>query len=237
MPDTHLEAGLITGSSEFSSTANGITNSAALWGKDGLAYAYVENTSIPLLKTRLQYAKALDQTGIKVLDYRYVDARLSITKQTFVEGQYAENRYQSANSSNMYGLTAGVNWKYLDFGVVYNKIQHNAFRAINAGPMYTDWQQGYANYEPSEALGAYIVLKPMTDLSIKLGSVKVTAKEYSTKDDYVESMLDATYIINKSNRLRLRYSVKNMTDHAYAANPNYPDRNDLRLIYSYSFAN
>ncbi len=235
--DTHLEAGVITGSSEFSSTANGISDSSSLWGKDGLAYVYVENSSIPDVKTRWQYARALDQLGIKVLDYRYVDARWSLTQDTYVEAQLAENRYQSASAAHMHGLTAVSKFRYFDLGVVYNRIMHNAFRAINAGPMYADWQQGYANYEPSQAFGAYAVLKPYADLSVRLGVVKVVAQEYSSKDDYVESQLDATYSFTSAHRLRLRYSFKNQMDRAYAANPTYPDRTDLRLIYSYSFSN
>ncbi len=236
LASTHLEAGLITGSSEFSSTANGISDSAALWGKDGLAYVYVENSSLPKLKTRWQYAWALDQANIKVLDYRYIDARWSLTPDTSVEGQWAENRYQGAPASQVRGLTVVSKFQYADLGVVFNQIMHNAFRAINAGPLYTDWQQGYANYEPSQAWGAYVVLKPRSDLSLRLGAVKVGAREYSTRDDYIENMLDANYTFNQAHRLRLRYSIKNQTDRAYTANPTYPDRTDLRLIYSYSFS-
>jgi hypothetical protein len=237
VPDTHLEAGWITGSSKFGSTENGFADSSALWGTDGIAYAYVENSTINNLKLRGQYAKALDTTGIKIRDYRYADARFSFTKDAYIEGQYAGNGYQAAKDSAMYGFIAGINFQYADFAVVYNKITDNTFSAINAGPMYTDWQQGYANYEPSEAVGAYVVIKPMQDLSIKLGSVAVTAKQYSTKDDYLEHMIDATLLINKANRIRVRYSVKDQSDKAYIANPTYPDRTDLRVIYSYSFSN
>lgn len=237
LDETLLEAGVITGSSEFSSTANGISDSAALWGKDGLGYVYVENASLPKLKTRWQYAWALDQANIKVLDYRYIDARWSLTPDTSIEGQWAENRYEGAPASQVHGLTVVSKFRYADLGVVYNRIMHNAFRAINAGPLYTDWQQGYANYEPSQAWGAYVVLKPSADLAVRLGAVKVNAQEYSTRDDYIESMLDANYTFNQAHRLRLRYSIKNQSDRAYAANPTYPDRTDLRLIYSYSFSN
>lgn len=234
---TPLEAGWITGSSEFGSTANGFTDSSALWGKDGLAYAYLENTSINRLRLRGQYAQALDKTSLQVEDYRYADARFSMTGDSFIEGQYAANGYQGAKNSTMFGLAAGWNFKYADLGLVYNKIRDNAFRAINAGPMYTDWQQGYANYEPSAAVGAYLTLKPIQNFSIKLGRVAVSARQYSTKDDFVESMLDTTWNINKDSRLRIRYSLKDQTERASTLNPTYPDRTDFRLIYHYSFAN
>lgn len=237
LAETHLEAGRISAWSEFGSTANGFNHSATQWGKDGLAYLFLENTRINNLKLRMQYAKALDTNGISISDYRYVDARFAITKDSFIEGQYAGNNYQTAKDSTVWGLTTGVNFQYADVALVYNKISDNAFRAINAGPLYTDWQQGYANYEPSQAIGAYVTIKPLQTLSVKLGSVAVSAKEYSTKDDYVENMLDATWNINKANRFRIRYSVKDLSNKAYAANPTYPDRTDVRLIYHYSFSN
>ena len=235
--NVHLETGWITGSSEFAGTANGFTDSSALWGRDGLGYVFVDHTPLSHFKWRAQYARSVDPTGIKVRDYRYADLRFAPTPETFIEAQYAGNAYDAAKDSLMFGVQAGMNFSFADVALAYNKIQDNAFRAIQAGPLYTDWQQGYANYEPSEALGAYVVFKPVANLSLKLGSVRVSARESSTKDDYAEHILDAIWTIDSSNRLRVRYSQKDLTDRAYVANPTYPDRSDLRIIYSRSFSN
>lgn len=241
LQDTLIELGLINRYSGPSSTYNTFKDMSATWGNRGLAYGYIENASLKNTKIIVQHAKALDADTIAVKDYRYASARYAITKDSFVEGQYGANDYRTQKDSKMYGATAGMNFAFIDTALVYNKIAGNQWKAIESGAMYTDWQQGYGNYEPSEAFGGYVVLKPIKDATIKLGRVHVWAKEQSIRDDFSETMLDAWYKFNDSNKLRLRYSIKDETNKASAygiANnrAGYDDRSDFRVVYYYSFA-
>ncbi len=241
LKDTLVELGLIERYSGFTSTYNTFKDMSTIWGNRGLAYGYIENISLKNTKIIAQYAKALDADTIAVKDYKYASARYAITKDSFVESQYGSNDYRVQKDSKMYGATVGMNFDFIDGAVVYNKILGNAWRAIESGAMYTDWQQGYGNYEPSEALGGYIILKPIKDATIKLGKVYIWAKEQSIRDDFAETMIDAWYKVNNLNKLRVRYSIKDETNKASAygiANnrTGYDDRIDFRVVYYYSFA-
>ncbi len=239
LDDTLLEAGWIGRYSGFCSKFDKFNNMETTWGDKGLTYFYVENSSIKNSKIRAQYAKAVDDAKISstgYTDYRYLDMKYSITKDSFVAGQYGGNDYKTTKDSHMYGATAGVNFDYIDTAIVYNKITDNNFKAIESGEMYTDWQQGYANYEPSEAVGGYIVLKPMQNLTVKLGRVNVIAKENSVKDGFSETLTDIWYKFDASNKLRIRYSFKDESNSAnHLATPSL-DRTDFRVVYYYSFA-
>jgi outer membrane porin, OprD family len=241
LADTMIEAGWLSRYSGFTSTYNTFKDMSAAWGNDGLAYGYIENKSIKDTKISVQYAKALKSDTVAVNDYRYASVRYSVTKESFIEGQYGANDYRIQKDSKMYGLTCGINPRFVDVAFVYNKIASNNFKAIESGIMYTDWQQGYGNYEPSEAYGGYMVFKLTEDATIKLGKVFVWAKENSVRDDFSETMLDAWYKFNSSNKLRIRYSIKDETNKASAyglANnkAGYDDRVDFRVVYYYSFA-
>lgn len=228
---TLLETGWIKRYSGFGSRLNSFPDSSATWGKDGLAYVYLENSPTDNLRLRGQFAKAQDVNGIAVRDYRYVDAKVTLPKDIFFEGQYGGNDYAVGTNSKLFGLAGGIKFQKVDFAMLYNKIGGNSFRAIEAGPVYADWQQGYANYEPSLAFGGYLVFRPQEDLSVKLGRVNVAAKEASKKDDFKETILDAHWKINSANALRLRYSLKDQSAASGTA-----DTTDLRIIYYYSFS-
>lgn len=231
IPGTLLETGWITRFSEFGSRRNGFTDAATTWGNRGLAYVYAESTSINNLRLSGQYVKAVDSTGIAVRDYRYIGAQLALPMNAFVEGQYGGNDYQTERGSKMFGLLGGIKFQYVDLAFVYNKIAGNRFLAIDAGPMFADWQQGYANFEPSLALGGYVVFRLPQDVSIKVGRVNISAREASRVDDFKETMLDANWKINAANALRIRYSIKDQTTAS-----GRPDANDFRVVYYYSFA-
>ncbi len=53
-------------------------------------------------------------------------------------------------------MKTGTTVGQFDLALMYNRIEGNRFRAVEAGPMYTDWQQGYGNYEPSDAVGVQV---------------------------------------------------------------------------------
>ena len=85
--------------------------------------------------------------------------------------------YQSGKDSKMLGLKLGTSFDPIDTAIVYNKIEDNLYRAVEAGSMYTDWQQGYGNYEPSDAIGVQLIYHPSSKASIKVGYVKVDSED------------------------------------------------------------
>lgn len=234
--NTHIELGHIKEYSGFASKYNGFNNIRSSWGSNGLAYAYVENSSFKNLIFRAQYINAIENKNISIKDYGYFDAKYKFDDNIYTQIQYGENRYSNTKDSKMLGLITLFNQPNADYAFLYNKIEGNNFKAIESGVMYSDWQQGYANYEPSEAFGGYVNLKVSKTTSIKLGKVNVYAKEGKTKDSFSESMIDFWQDINKYGKLRVRYSIKDETNKAYSANPDYPDRSDFRVIYYYNFS-
>ncbi len=231
---TLIEAGWIESYTGFGSKYNSFSTENTKWGERGLGYIYIENTTLANTQIHAQYIKAIDNQVIFLSDYRYADIKYNFMPNISLETQYGGNDYKSGDNSQMLGVRTQFNTTYIDTALLYNQIMDNKFQALEAGPMYSDWQQGYGNYEPSQAIGGYIKLKPFTNATIKLGSVKVTAKEKSLKDDFTESNLDCNYALNTQHKLRVRYSIKDETDEANALG--YEDRTDFRVIYYYSFA-
>ena len=96
--------------------------------------------------------------------------------------------------------------------------------------MYSDWQQGYGNYEASTAFGGQIVAHPIADLSLKIGYVDVSTDEGNVRDDFSEMNIDVKYKIDDNSKVRVRYSLKDQTDAA-----DREDRDDFRVIYYLNF--
>jgi hypothetical protein len=117
-----------------------------------------------------------------------------------------------------------------DFTLLYDKVDDNDFKAVESGPMYSDWQQGYGNYEPSEAFGGQIIAHPFAGMSFKVGYVDVAADEGFDRDDFTEMNIDAKYKINAMSKLRVRYSQKDQTETS-----SREDRDDFRIIYYLDF--
>ena len=153
------------------------------WGEKGLGYLYLQNNYFKDLTLKAQYVKALNNSNISVADYRYGEFRQKFGKM-FIDGQYGANDYRASKDSKMFGLQIGGELFGADIVAVYNKILGNNFAAVESGAMYTDWQQGYGIYQPSEAVGGYVVLKPIKNLSAKIGRVNVYAKEGNIRDDF-----------------------------------------------------
>ncbi|MGE4399626.1 MAG: hypothetical protein AB7D29_08915 [Campylobacterales bacterium] len=225
-----VEIGYIKRYTGFASKYNAFKDETHIWGKRGLSYVYIQNKNIDAATLRAQYIKALDGKNIAVKDYRYFDAAYEPSFGT-IKLQYGGNDYAGANNSLMYGALAEVKTDLMDVGAVYDKIIGNSFKAVESGAMYTDWQQGYTNYERSEAVGGYITIRPASNLSLKVGKVWVRALNDSAKDDFTESNIDFWYEPNKSNKLRIRYSDKDQTPWT-----NIEDRKDFRVAYYFGFA-
>ena len=234
--NTLLSIGWIESYTGFGSRLNQFDDIAKEWGGGGLAYGYIENKSLNEIKFRVQYAKALDRANIKVGDYRYADVKWTPPGIFSWGAQFAGNDYQREKNATVIGLLGSADFGKIDVSLVYNRVFGNFFRAIESGPMYSDWQQGYGDYGPSQAFGGYLTYNYSPDLSIKLGRVNVFAKETEVLDDFTESMVDINYKLNKNHRIRIRYSIKDESTRAESIFPLYGDRDDLRLIYYYSFS-
>jgi hypothetical protein len=230
--NTKIELGYIKKYSGFVSAYNGFSNEETKWGEDGIGYIYLQNSSLKNTKFRVQYASNIDDEKTKVKDYLYADMKyiFDIDYKPFVEFQYGSNSYNNSKSSSMMGANLGVSFGFVDTAIVLNKISDNNFVAIESGIMYTDWQQGYANYEPSSAIGGIANIKLSNDLSLKLATVKVNSLENRKRDDFIESNIDFQYKIDKSSKLRLRYSIKDQSELS-----DREDRNDFRVIYYRDF--
>lgn len=232
---TRVQLGYIHKFTQLGSRLNEF-QSVPSWTDNGLGYIYLENTNIDNLAVRAQYAKALGSEGSdstsKAKDYRYLDAsyRLPTELNATLKAQAGGNDYAQGRNSMMFGAALEVAWDKVAVAAVSNVIKHNDFKAIESGPMFTDWQQGYNDYGPSQAWGGYVTFKPITGLSAKLGSVKVSSKEQVNKEDFVESIADVWYTINQHHKFRLRYSYK---DHTREAGRD--DAQDFRFAYYLSF--
>ncbi len=247
--DTTLEAGYVWAYSGFTSKLSEFDDQRGGWGEDGLAYIMVQNNSIKELKVSAQYIAALSDTDgagteVWVKDYRYADAAYALPfgSNSYIKAQYGGNSFNRAKNDNfpdkdsvMLGAKAGTTFGIVDLAVLANSISGNAFRAVEAGPMYSDWQQGYDQYEPSVAYGVQAVVKPMAGISLKCGYVDVSADEdFRTDgtftDDFTEINLDLNYALNDMSKVRVRYSVKDQSDES-----DREDRNDFRVIYYINF--
>jgi len=235
--DTDIELGYVQSYTGFTSKDNAFLDFNSKWGEDGLAYISLKNSSIPNLSLRGQYIQAISDTDkagatIAVNDYRYVDAKYALPfgKKTYIKAQYGGNAYNVGEDSTMYGAKVGTSMGMFDFALLYDKISDNEFKAVESGPMYSDWQQGYGNYEPSEAFGGQIVAHPMSGMSLKVGYVDVAADDGFARDDFSEMNVDAKYAFTDNSKIRVRYSLKDQTETA-----SREDRDDFRIIYYLNF--
>jgi hypothetical protein len=235
--DTEIELGYVKRYTGFTSKDNRFNDYNSKWGQDGLGYISIKNRTIPNLSVRAQYVMALDDKDsagnqIKVDDYRYIDAKylLPFGQKTYIKAQYGGNAYNVGDDSTLYGVKVGTTVGMFDLALLYDKVDDNDFKAVESGPMYSDWQQGYGNYEPSEAFGGQIIAHPFAGMSFKVGYVDVAADDGYVRDDFTEMNIDAKYKINKMSKLRVRYSVKDQTDES-----DREDRDDFRIIYYLNF--
>jgi len=234
LPDTTLELGYVDRYSGFTSKLSRFDSQKEKWGTDGLGYLYVK-TKLAGVDLRAQYIDTLDNSGT-FDNYSYLDGKLPLGfgQKTYIKAQFGGTGYNEGDNSRMYGVKAGTSFGKIDIALLYNKIEDNAFKAVEAGPMYTDWQQGYGNYEPSEAVGIQLIYHPVDAASIKLGYVDVESEDGDGEDfnidSYQEFNLDAKYKISDVSKVRLRYSDKNQDESS-----DREDRTDFRLIYYYSF--
>ena len=247
IPDSTIEAGYVTAYSGFGSRFSGFETQDTTWGKDGLGYIYFKNSSINNLLVRGQYIKAIsdsDNSGatIKIDDYKYMDLKydLPIGKNSYFKAQFGGNTYNSAPDSTLLGAKIGTTlFAKAEFALMYDKISGNNFEAVNASPMYTDFQQGYGLYEPSSAFGLQLTIKPVKDLSVKLAYANVSSDTKERVDDFSEYILDLKYIINHRSEFRIRASLKdqsNASESLLARNAGgREDRSDLRIIYNIAF--
>jgi len=242
LPDTMVEVGFVDRYTGFTSKDNGFTDKKT--GKDGLGYLSFTNKSIANLSLRGQYVKALTD-GASRETYTYLDAKYNLPfgNKTYVKAQYGGNTYLEEEDSTLFGAKVGTTVGMFDVAAVYDKITGYRFQAFESGPMYTDWQQGYGNYEASTAVGGQMVIHPMNGLSLKFGYVDVSADDGNLRDDFSEFNFDGKYTINDWSKLRIRYSIKNQSDASEAnrggVNPNgstgREDRNDFRVQYYINF--
>jgi hypothetical protein len=202
------------------------------WGTDGLGYIFIKGNPGPVA-IRGQFVDTLEDSGT-VSGYGYIDASYPIEfgEKTFISGQFGHTGYQQTDSAKMYGLNVGTSIGKIDIAAVFNAIRDNEFRTVEAGPLYTDWQQGYANYEPSDAAGFQVVFYPIERSSVKLGYVDVNSRDGDefNLDSYGEVNIDARYQINEPSSIRLRYSEKKQD-----SDSEREDRTDFRVIYYYNF--
>jgi hypothetical protein len=235
---TMIEGGYVKRYSGFTSKDNRFNDYNSKWGDEGLAYVSFSNQSIKNLSLRGQYIKALsdkasDGSEVAVSDYKYFDAKyqLPVGSNTYIKGQYGGNAYNNADDSTLLGAKVGTSvHKMVDVALLYDKISDNSFKAVESGPMYSDWQQGYSNYEASTAMGGQVIVKPVSNLSLKFGYVDVGSDEGNVRDDFSEFNFDGKYKINDYSKIRVRYSLKDQTDSS-----DREDRDDFRIIYYMNF--
>ena len=238
LKDTMVELGYVRRYTGFTSKDNQFLDYNTKWGKSGLAYISLKNESISDLSVRLQYiipVSTTDNAGnqISVKDYKYLDAKynLAFGNKTYVKMQAGGNSYNNASNSTLIGAKVGSRFfNILDATLLFDKISGNSFQAVEAGPMYSDWQQGYSNYEPSTAFGSQLILYPMKQLSLKVGYVDVSAASGYNRDDFGEFNFDGKYAFTKTSKLRVRYSYKNQK-----AGSSRESRQDFRIIYYMNF--
>jgi len=235
--DTTVELGFVKRYTGFTSKDNRFNDYNSRWGQDGLGYVSVKNKTIPNVSIRAQYVMALDDKDnagnqIAIDDYKYIDAKYAVPfgQKTYLKVQYGGNAYNIGDDSTMYGMKVGTTVGMFDFALLYDKIDDNQFKAVESGPMYSDWQQGYGNYEPSEAFGGQIIAHPIAGLSFKVGYVDVAADSGYVRDDFTEMNIDAKYKINNISKLRVRYSQKDQS-----SSSDREDRDDFRIIYYLNF--
>jgi len=219
IPKTTLEVGYVKSYTGFGSRYSDFNDKDGLWGKDGLAYIYIKNSSVKNLLVRGQYIFALSKksnTNITVArkDYRYLDLKynLSVGESIYLKVQYGGNRYNKEADSTLLGVKIRTTlFHMLESSLFYDKILNNNFYVIMSSPMFTDWQQGYGLYEPSSALGMALSFKPIKKLSIRVVYVDVSSDTQKLIDDFSEFNFDVKYKINNYSKMRISYSFKNQS--------------------------
>jgi hypothetical protein len=236
--DTMVELGYVRRYTGFTSKDNQFLDYNTKWGKDGLAYISLKNNSIQNLSIRAQYIVPVSKTDnagnhISIEDYKYFDAKYNLPfgNKTYIKMQTGGNAYYNASDSTLIGAKIGSRFfNMLDATLLFDKISGNDFKAIESGPMYSDWQQGYSNYEPSTAYGSQLILHLMKPLSLKVGYVDVNAASGYNRDDFSEFNFDGKYAFTEASKLRVRYSYKDQK-----AGSSRESRQDFRIIYYLNF--
>ncbi|QOP46453.1 OprD family outer membrane porin [Sulfurimonas paralvinellae] len=236
--NTMIELSYVRAYSGFASKDNGFLRHDDEWGKDGLGSLYITNKSIQNLYISAQYVLPLSKKSnsgshIAIEDYSYLDAKYSLPygDVSYIKFQAGGNRYDKKSDSKMIGARVGGMFnKKIGAELSYNQIFSNSFATILSAPMYTDWQQGYSNYEPSMAYGARFILYPLKNLKIKAGSVNVNAASGYNRDNYIESIFYGAYTLNKASKFELLYSFKDQK-----AGSSRESRQDFRMVYNFNF--
>ncbi|WP_294963988.1 OprD family outer membrane porin [Sulfurimonas sp.] len=248
--DTTIELDYVWASTGFGSKNNDFLDNESSWGESGLASISVINNSYEPLKVRAQYVQAVSDTydangttagqdqDITVTNYRYADINYAIPfgEKTYLKAQYGGNSYKAsgADDSMMVGVKVGTTVSIVDLALLFNQIQDNDFKEVRSGVMYSAWQIGYDDKEPSTAFGVQVILKPMAGLSLKAGYVDVSSDETLKKDDFTEANFDGKYALNSISNIRVRYSVRNVSS-AAKDDTGVNDRTDFRIIYGVKF--
>ncbi len=226
-PDSLLELGHVERYSGFASTLGRFDRQTARWGEAGLGYLYGE-TRLGPAALRGQYIRGLEGSG-QIEEYRYLDARLPLpfVPSGSVTAQAGQTRYPNGPSSTMFGLRADTRLDRFDIAVLYNQIRGQSYRTVQSGILYTDLQQGYANYDPSRAWGAQIAYRFNQAASLRLAHVEVASMDIDRYrvDDFKETNLDFNYRIDKNTSIRLRHSRKDQDRRSTRE-----DRDDFRVI-------
>lgn len=226
------ELGYISAFSGFGSSLDDFEEPEEDWGEDGLGYAYAFG-KLYGLDVRAQYVETLEDSGTNE-NYGYLDANYELPwgEASYLRGQLGHSGYQQEDSAAMYGLKTGTTVGKIDLALLWNAIRDNRYDTVESGPMYSDWQQGYGNYEPSDAIGAQVTFHPLEKLSLKFGYVDVESRDGDefNLDTYSEFNIDAQYGINEAATIRLRYSDKDQDDDS-----DREDRDDFRIIFYYDF--
>jgi hypothetical protein len=245
--DTFVELGYIRSFTGFGSSYGEFRTQKDKWGDKGLGYIFIKNNSIANLTLQAQYIKAISKENsigndIDIKDYIYADLnyKLPYGKNTFIGAQYGHNDYVNDEASNMYGVKLGTTvLDNFDLAVIHNGISGSNFASIMAGPIYSDWQQGYIDFSSGKTFGGYVKWHISDDLYLKAGYMHIDADVLKDKDN--EYNIDAQYNIDKASNIRIRYSDRKRSpeyiDEEHIAHPTSagPNRNDFRVIYNYFF--
>ncbi len=235
LANTLFEAGYVSKYSGFTSSLNGFEENTDAWGEDGLGYVFV-TTDFSIAALRGEFIQTIEDSG-SMDNYGYLDGTVSIPfgDTSYIKGQFGTSAYQEEeeDTSLMFGVQTGTTlFQILDIVLLYNKITDNLFVTVQEGPMYSDWQQGYGNYEPSQAWGGQLILHPFTGASILLGYVDVNSEDGDAfnLDTYKETNIDLQYKFTEDITIQTRYSIKNQDDSS-----DREDRDDFRIIFYFNF--
>lgn len=229
-----IQLGYIASYTQLGSRNNGFDDDLHASRSDkGIGYIYINNDQVEYTNIKMQYAWSLNDKGVgQVKDYFYLDMTHEAPEDIWLKAQLGFNRYAGDSDSKMLGLQIEKKYSSFDFGTAFNYIKANDYQAIEAGPLYTDWQQGYSQRNPLFAYGAYFVYKDIENVSFKYGLVKADGRGSNIDDDFIESNVDLWMHFSEKAKFRLRYSDKFLTS---SANGGKRTRNDFRAVFYLSF--